>query len=594
MTKILGISCYYHDSAAALIEDGNILSAVQEERFSRIKNDSRFPIESVNYILNENNLKLSEIDHIVFYEKPFTKFSRLLETNLANVPKGFQIFKKSIPIWVKEKLFQKRELELELLKIDKLFNKDILFSDHHLSHAASAFYPSSFEKSLILTFDAVGEYTTTSIAIGDQNQIEFKKVISYPHSIGMLYSAFTMYCGFKVNEGEYKLMGLAPYGEPKYADIIKEKLINLKEDGSFSLNMNYFGFSNSLSMINKKFENLFGQKCRKNFEQIDKFHMDIASSIQKVTEEIIINICRIYSKEFKLKNLCMAGGVALNCVANGKIAQLEIFDDIYVQPAAGDAGGALGSALAVWHIMLKNKRIIKKDSMQSSLLGPSFSNSKIKTCLDNLGAKYEELNDQELFKSVAEIINSGFLVGWFQGKTEYGPRALGNRSILADPRKIDMQKTINSKIKFREGFRPFAPAILEDHINKFFTPAVVNPFMLFVLKFKDEYILNQKEVIESEGFKKLNVKKSIFPSITHVDFSARVQSVSEKTNPTFYKLLKSFYDLTKCPMLINTSFNINNEPIVNTVVDAYKCFLTTDLDYLVCGNFILNKTKQYQ
>ena len=594
MTKILGISCYYHDSAAALIEDGNILSAVQEERFSRIKNDSRFPIESINYILNENNLKLSEIDHIVFYEKPFTKFSRLLETNLANVPKGFQIFKKSIPIWVKEKLFQKRELELELLKIDKLFNQDILFSDHHLSHAVSAFYPSSFEKSLILTFDAVGEYTTTSIAIGDQNQIEFKKVISYPHSIGMLYSAFTMYCGFKVNEGEYKLMGLAPYGEPKYADIIKEKLINLKEDGSFSLNMNYFGFSNSLSMINKKFENLFGQKCRKNFEQIDKFHMDIASSIQKVTEEIIINICRIYSKEFKLKNLCMAGGVALNCVANGKIAQLEIFDDIYVQPAAGDAGGALGSALAVWHIMLKNKRIIKKDSMQSSLLGPSFSNSKIKTCLDNLGAKYEELNDQELFKSVAEIINSGFLVGWFQGKTEYGPRALGNRSILADPRKIDMQKTINSKIKFREGFRPFAPAILEDHINKFFTPAVVNPFMLFVLKFKDEYILNQKEVIESEGFKKLNVKKSIFPSITHVDYSARVQSVSEKTNPTFYKLLKSFYDLTKCPMLINTSFNINNEPIVNTVVDAYKCFLTTDLDYLVCGNFILNKTKQYQ
>jgi carbamoyltransferase len=593
--NILGISCYYHDSSAALIVNGEIMSAVQEERFSRIKNDSSFPINSINFILKKNNLRLNEITHIVFYEKPFLKFTRLLETYLSNAPFGFTSFKKAVPLWIKEKLFQKREIREELKKIDKNFEGKILFSEHHLSHAASAFYPSPFEEALILTFDAVGEYTTTSIAIGKNNEIEFKKAINYPHSLGMLYSSFTYYCGFKVNEGEYKLMGLAPYGHPKYKEIIYDKLIQVHEDGSFSLNMKYFDYSTGLRMINKKFEDLFDRKTKLPEDQLDQFHMDIAASIQKVIEEIVVKICRYYQKEYDSKNLCLAGGVALNCVANGEILKSQIFEDIWIQPAAGDAGGSLGAALSVWYDMLKNERLVVKgsDSMKGSFLGPEFTNSEIKSELDRLGANYEFINEDQLNNKVSDLLVEKKLIGWFQGALEFGPRALGNRSIIAHPGDMDMQKKINMSVKFREGFRPFAPAVLSEETLNFFENNNLNNYMLIVSNIKDSLKENQKLLNNTSGFKKLGIKRSILQAITHVDYSARVQSVNKEQNLKFYKLIKKFYEKSKIPLLINTSFNINNEPIVCTVEDAFRCFLVTDLDYLVCGNYILEKNEQY-
>ncbi len=593
--SILGISCYYHDSSAALVVNGDIISAVQEERFTRKKNDSSFPRMSINFILKKNKIKLSEISHIVFYEKPFLKFTRLLETYLANAPFGFSSFKKALPIWIKEKLFQKREIINELKEIDPDFSGKILFSEHHLSHAASAFYPSPFEEALIITLDAVGEYTTTSIAIGKSNIIDLKKVINYPHSLGMLYSSFTYYCGFKVNDGEYKLMGLAPYGKPKYKNVIYDKLIHVYEDGSFSLNMKYFDYSTGLKMINKRFEKLFNRKAKLPEEQFEQFHMDIAASIQKVVEEIVIKICTYYKKKYNLKNLCLAGGVALNCVANGKILKSEVFDDIWIQPAAGDAGGSLGAALSIWHDMLKNNRQIEDnlDKMKGSFLGPEYTNDEVKTELDRIGANYDFFEENELENKVSDLLLEKKLIGWFQGALEYGPRALGNRSIIAHPADMDMQKKINMKIKFREGFRPFAPAILSEETLKFFENNNLNNYMLIVSDIKEELKNNRRLLENVTGFKKLDIKRSDLQAITHVDFSARVQSITKKQNLKFYKLIKKFYEKSKIPIVINTSFNINNEPIVCTVEDAYKCFLVTDLDYLVCGNYILEKNKQY-
>ena len=593
--SILGISCYYHDSSAALVINGEIKSAVQEERFSRIKNDSSFPISSIEFILKENNLQLNEIDYIVFYEKPFLKFTRLLETYLSNAPFGFKSFKKAIPIWVKEKLFQKREILEELKKIDENFNGNILFSEHHLSHAASAFYPSPFDEALIITLDAVGEYTTSSIAIGKNNEINFKKKIDFPHSLGMLYSAFTYYCGFKVNEGEYKLMGLAPYGEPKYVEKIYKNLIYVYEDGSFALNMKFFDFATGLRMVNKNFENLFGRKAKKQEEKFEQFHMDIAASVQRVTEEIILKICNYYQKKYNQKNLCLAGGVALNCVANGKILESKIFKDIWIQPAAGDAGGSLGAALAIWYDKLKKNRTIVKnqDSMKGGFLGPKFSNLEIKEQLQSLGANFDYHQDEKLYEIVSEMLKDKKLVGWFQGALEYGPRALGNRSIIANPTDMEMQKKINMSIKFREGFRPFAPAVLSEETEKYFENNNLNNYMLIVSQIKNDFKENQETLNNTQGFDKLNIKRSFLQAITHVDYSARIQSIKKEQNPMFYNLIKKFYDKTNVPMLINTSFNINNEPIVCSIQDAYRCFLITDLDYLVCGNFILEKSKQF-
>ena len=592
--KILGISCYYHDSSAALLVDGEIQTAVQEERFTRKKNDSSFPMNSINYILKENNINLNEIDHVVFYEKPFLKFTRLLETYLANAPLGFASFKKAIPTWVKNKLFQKKEIIDELKKIDVNFKGKILFSEHHISHAASAFYPSPFEEALILTLDAVGEYTTSSIALGKGNKIIFKKKINYPHSLGMLYSAFTYYCGFKVNDGEYKLMGLAPFGEPIYFDKIMNNLISVYEDGSFALNMKFFDFSTGLKMINKKFEKLFGRNTKKTNEKFDQFHMDIASSIQKVTEEIILKICRYYQKKYDQKNICLAGGVALNCVVNGKILKSKIFNDIWIQPAAGDAGGSLGAAYAIWFDKLgKQRKILKdKDFMKGSFLGPSFSNTEIKKHLDQFKASYEYLDDEKLYSKVTEILSKKELVGWFQDAMEFGPRALGNRSIIAHPGFMDMQQKINMQIKFREGFRPFAPAVLSEETDKFFENNNNNSYMLIVSKIKSKFMENKDYLKSQDGFKKLKIKRSFLQAITHVDYSARVQSVKKEQNEKFYNLINYFYKKTGIPMIINTSFNINNEPIVCSVKDAYRCFMITDLDYLVCGNYILDKKDQ--
>jgi carbamoyltransferase len=589
--SILGISCYYHDSAASLIIDGEIKSAVQEERFSRKKNDSKFPSESIAYILKKNNLKLAEITHIVFYEKPFLKFTRLLETYLSNAPFGFSSFKKAVPIWIKEKLFQKKKIIEELKMIDQNFSGEILFSEHHASHAASAFYPSPFEESLILTLDAVGEYTTSSIAIGKGNKINFKKKINYPHSLGMLYSSFTYYCGFKVNEGEYKLMGLAPFGKPKYAQKIFDKLIYVYEDGSFALNMEFFDFSTGLKMINNKFEKLFERESKLPGDNFEQFHMDIAASIQKVTEEIILKICKHYQKKYNLKNICLAGGVALNCVANGKILESKIFENIWIQPAAGDAGGSLGAALCIWYDKQKNKRLINpnEDSMSGSFLGPSYSNIEVKNQLDKLQANYNYLADEELNEKVSDLLVDKKLIGWFQGALEYGPRALGNRSIIAHPGDMDMQHKINMKIKFREGFRPFAPAILSEETHNFFEDNNLNSYMMIVSQIKSKLKENKQELELKKGFEKLKVRRSALQAITHVDYSARVQSIKKEQNPKFYTLIKKFYEKSNIPMVINTSFNVNNEPIVCTVEDAYKCFLATDLDYLICENYILKK-----
>ncbi len=597
MKYILGISAFYHDSAAALIRDGEIISAAQEERFTRKKHDSSYPFNAIEFVLNHSKLTLADVSSIVFYEKPFLKFERLLETYVAFAPKGFKSFSRAMPIWLKEKLFQKKLLFDYLKKHDQNFNdeKKILFSEHHLSHAASAFYPSPFKEAIVLTADGVGEWATTTVAIGKDNKLDIKKELHFPHSLGLLYSAFTYYTGFKVNSGEYKLMGLAPYGKPKYVDIILKYLIDLKDDGTFMLNQEYFDYSTGLTMTNKKFDDLFGAKPRKpNLDKISQFHMDIASSIQNVTEQIMLKLVRSLRKEYGISNLCLAGGVALNCVANGKILDEKIYENIWVQPAAGDAGGALGAALAYWHIDLNNKRQnIKEDNMMGSYLGNEFSQNEIQKIFDDIGADYKIYNDEDLISKTATDLSNGKAVGWFQGRMEFGPRALGNRSILADPRSSEMQKNLNIKIKYRESFRPFAPSVLKEDLVSWFEMNIDSPYMLFVANIKKEKILQLSEDEKKKfGLDLLNIKKSIIPAVTHVDYSARIQTVTEKLNKKYFLLLKKFKEITNCPVLVNTSFNIRGEPIVSSPEDAYRCFMGTELDILVVGNCYIEKINQ--
>jgi len=597
MSYILGISAFYHDSAATLIKSGKIIAAAQEERFSRNKHDPSYPFNAIEFVLNFEKIKLSDIDYVVFYEKPFLKFERLLETYVAFAPRGFVSFSKAIPIWLKEKLFQKKLIFDYLKSHDKDFKDQnkILFSEHHLSHAASAYYPSPFNEAIILTADGVGEWATTTVAIAKGNKIEIKKELHFPHSLGLLYSAFTYYTGFKVNSGEYKLMGLAPYGNPKYKDLIYDNLIDVKPDGTFRLDQSYFNYSTGLTMTNTKFDKLFNQKPRiPEKEKITQFHMDIAASIQKVTEEIMLNLCKSLKKEYQISNLCLAGGVALNCVANGKIHDEKIFDKIWVQPAAGDAGGSLGAALAYWYLDLNNERNNKgEDLMQGSYLGNYFKNEEIKKYLDDLGAEYEKLNDEEIIiKTVKDLVNQK-AIGWFQGRMEFGPRALGNRSILGDPRSETMQNNLNLKVKYRESFRPFAPSILKEDVSQWFETNDESPYMLMVSKIKEDKRINMSEEQKKLfGIDLLNIKRSEIPAVTHVDFSARIQTVSKKTNEMYYNLIKKFKEKTNCPVLVNTSFNIRGEPIVNTPAEAFNCFMGTDLDTLVIGSFYLEKKKQ--
>ena len=597
MTSILGISAFYHDSAACILIDGKIIAAAQEERFTRKKFDSSYPYHSIEFVLKKAKIKLSDIDYIAFYEKPFLKFERLLETYTAFAPKGFKSFAMSMPLWLREKLFQKKILFSELKRHDKNFNdiNKIYFSEHHLSHAASAFYPSPFKDATILTLDGVGEWATTTVAQGNNSNLKIDKEIHFPHSIGLLYSAFTYYIGFKVLSGEYKVMGLAPYGEPKFKNLILDNLIDLKEDGTFRLNMKYFDYATGLKMINEKFSKLFGKPVRNSEKDlITQFHMDIASSIQAVTEEIILKLVKSLAKETQSKNLCMAGGVALNCVANGKILKEKIFENLWIQPAAGDAGGALGAALALWHLEFKNERLYPlKDSMQGSYLGPSFDNNEVEKALNDIGATYEKFPEEKLLEITAKELSNEKTVGWFQGRMEYGPRALGARSILADPRSEKMQKILNMKIKFRESFRPFAPSVIRDDLLRWFELDCDSPYMLLVAditkSIRREMTKDEKKLF---GIDKLNIKRSNIPAVTHVDYSARIQTVHQETNPRYYKLLKNFKKNTECPILVNTSFNIRGEPIVCSVQDAYKCFMGTNLDMLVCENYILYKEKQ--
>ncbi len=599
MTKILGISAFYHDSAATIIEDGKIIAAAQEERFTRKKHDSGYPFNAVNFVLNFANTKLSKIDKIIFFEKPFLKFERLLETYVAMAPRGFFQFSKAMPVWLKEKLFQKKMLFGLLKKHDSEFNdqKKIFFSEHHLSHAASAFFPSPFEQAIVLTADGVGEWATTTVAIGNKNKLKIKKEIHFPHSLGLLYSAFTYYTGFKVNSGEYKLMGLAPYGDPKYEDLIKKHLIHIKDDGSFRLNQDYFNYTTGLTMTNKKFDDLFGQKPRDSKkDEITQFHMDIASSIQAVTEEVIVKICKSLKNQYKISNLCLAGGVALNCVVNGKLLKEKIFENIWIQPAAGDAGGSLGAALAYWHIEANKERKINKiDGMSGSYLGPTYSNEQIKKSLENLGAKFKILSDEDFINKVTEDLVNGHAIGWFQGRMEFGPRALGARSIIGDPRSPSMQKNLNLKVKYRESFRPFAPSILQDDIQDWFELTADSPYMLLVANIKkDKQNQMTKEEEKLFGIEKLNIKRSDIPAVTHVDYSARIQSVHAETNKRYYDLIKKFKEKTGCPVLVNTSFNVRGEPIVNTPEDAFKCFMGTNLDNLAIGNCYLVKKEQVE
>ena len=596
MTSILGISAFYHDSAAALIIDGKIIAAAQEERFSRKKHDYRYPYNAVQYVLSEAKLKLSQINHIVFYEKPFLKFERLLETYLAFAPSGFKSFSLSMPIWLREKLFQKKYLFDHLKDHDDNFNDidKINFSEHHYSHAASAFYPSPFEEAIVLTLDGVGEWATTTVSIGKKNEIKMVKEIHFPHSLGLIYSAFTYYTGFKVNSGEYKVMGLAPYGEPKYKDIIVDNLMDIKDDGSFRLDMSYFNYATGLTMTNKKFSNLFGHPVRDPKKNpLTQFHMDIAASIQAVTEEIVLKISQSIASEYKIKNLCLAGGVALNCVANGKILKNKIFDNIWIQPAAGDAGGSLGAALAYWHKELGQPRDIFKDQMKGSYLGPSFNEEEIETELKLLKANYKKINSENLIEIIANELSKEKTIGWFQGKMEFGPRALGGRSIIADPRSEKMQKELNLKVKFRESFRPFAPSILIEDVSDWFDLKNESPYMLLVADVKKELqIQMSKEDQTLFGIDKLNIKRSSIPAVTHVDYSARIQTVHKETNPRYHNLLKKFKEITGCPVLVNTSFNVRGEPIVCSIKDAFNCFMGTNLDILVCENFILYKNDQ--
>ncbi|MHC8597211.1 carbamoyltransferase family protein [Arenicellales bacterium IMCC55707] len=595
---ILGISAFYHDSAACLIEDGNIIAAAQEERFSRKKHDAGFPIQAIRYCLREANVPAGSIDEVVFYEKPFVKFERLLETYLAFAPSGFKSFTAAIPVWVKDKLFQKTLIIKELSKgLDNTINwsSRLLFSEHHLSHAASAFFPSPFESAAVLTLDGVGEWTTTSLAVGRGKELSVLKEIHFPHSLGLLYSAFTYYTGFKVNSGEYKVMGLAPYGDPIYADLISDHLLHIANDGSFQLDMSYFNFATGLTMTNKKFDALFGGPARAPESDLTQREMDLAASVQKVTEDVVCRLARGIAKETGEKNLCLAGGVALNCVANGILLREKIFDNIWIQPAAGDAGGALGAALANWyrHHATDRRRPEGRDAMRGSYLGPCFSDSEIRAELTKIGAVFHQKDKETLTDVVATALAEGKAIGWMQGRMEFGPRALGGRSILADPRSGMMQKQLNLKVKYRESFRPFAPSVLREHIGEWFDHDNDSPYMLLVADVsKSKRIAVTDEEQSRFGIDKLNVQRSSIPAVTHVDFSARIQTVHQDTNPDYHALISKFYQKTACPIVVNTSFNVRGEPIVCSPEDAFKCFMGTELDVLAVGNFVLFKDEQ--
>ena len=596
MTAILGISAFYHDSAAALIIEGVVIAAAQEERFTRKKHDSSYPANAINYCLSEAGLTLEQVDYIAFYDKPFLKFERLLETYVAYAPLGFQSFRMAMPIWLREKLFLKHMLIKEIKKIDKSCDDSkIMFGEHHFSHAASAFYASPFKEAVILTIDGVGEWATTTVCIGKGHELNIVKEIHFPHSLGLLYSAFTYYTGFRVNSGEYKLMGLAPYGEPKYKDLILDKLIDLKEDGSFRLDQSYFNYATGLTMVNQKFADLFGKPIRKpDTDKLTQFHMDIAASVQVVTEEIVLTITRSLAKEYNIPNLCMAGGVALNCVANGKILRDKSFKDVWIQPASGDAGGALGGAFAVWHKELNNPRVVNpNDAMQGSYLGPAYEQDFIENELSTCGAKFESVSEDDMIEQTAQALADGKAVGWFQGRMEFGPRSLGGRSILGDPRSEKMQKTLNLKVKYRESFRPFAPSVLREDVSEWFEADYDSPYMLLVDDVKkDKRIEMTKEEKSLFGIDKLNIKRSSIPAITHIDYSARIQTVNKETNPKYHALITKFKEITGCSVLVNTSFNVRGEPIVCTPEDAFKCFMGTELDLLVVGNCVLRKEQQ--
>ncbi len=597
---ILGISAFYHDSAACLIKDGEIIAAAQEERFSRKKHDLNFPYFASKYCLQEAGINSNDITNIVFYEKPFLKFERLIETYLAFAPKGFVSFARAMPIWIKDKLFQKSFLIKKLnetLGVGINWGERLLFSEHHLSHAASAFYPSPFKRAAILTLDGVGEWSTSSICIGDNKNIEIVKEIHFPHSLGLLYSSFTYYIGFKVNSGEYKVMGLAPYGEPKYVDLIKNKLIKIADDGSFHLDMSYFNYATGLTMTNNKFNKLFGGLPRSPENDLTQREMDLAASIQKVTEEIVVKMAKNIAETTKEKNLCLAGGVALNCVINGILSKKKIFENIWIQPASGDAGGALGSALSVWHLHYKKDRSIlsNKDSMKGSYLGPNFSDEEVELQLKKCGAVYEKLGDEDLINKVSEALINEKAIGWMQGRMEFGPRALGARSILADPRSPRMQKQLNLKVKYRESFRPFAPSILREDVATWFEHDSDSPYMSLVSNVKKDKIRKMSDEENSLfGLDKLNIVRSSIPAVTHVDYSARIQTVDKNTNPKFHNLISKFKERTGCPIVINTSFNVRGEPIVCSPFDAYKCFMGTELDVLAINNFFLLKENQNQ
>ena len=593
--KILGISAYYHDAAACLVIDGKIIAAAQEERFTRIKHDSSFPNHAISYCLKEAGICAKDLDHIVFYDKPFLKFERLLETYLAFAPRGFKSFATSLPVWLKDKLFQKSVITKAMTDLwgkDIHWGERLLFSEHHLSHAASAFFPSPFEEAAVLTMDGVGEWTTTSLAIGKGSNLDVIKEIHFPHSLGLLYSAFTYYTGFKVNSGEYKVMGLAPYGVPRYADLIKEHLIDIKDDGSFHLDMTYFDYCTDLKMTNRKFDALFGGPPRTPETDLTQREMDLAASIQSVTEEVVIKLARDIAKTTGQKNLCLAGGVALNCVANGKLLKEKIFEQIWIQPAAGDAGGALGAALGAYYLHAKKPRAQSYglDGMSGSYLGPAYTQDDIEKRLGLLGAKFEVLNDQELIDFSAKALADGKVIGWHQGRMEFGPRALGGRSILADPRSPTIQKQLNLKVKYRESFRPFAPSVLRADVSEWFDLDVDSPYMLLVASvLPNKQIAMTQEEKSLFGIDKLNIPRSEIPAVTHVDYSARVQTVYQVTSPKYFSLITRFKEITGCPVLVNTSFNVRGEPIVESPENAFNCFINTEIDILVVGNAVIAK-----
>ncbi len=597
---ILGISAFYHDSAACLIKDGEIIAAAQEERFTRIKHDAAFPVFAIKYCLKEAKISPNKIENIVFYEKPFMKFERLLETYLAFAPKGFSSFAKAMPLWIKDKLFQKSKLINELEDImgsSVNWSERLLFSEHHLSHAASAFYPSPFKSAAILTLDGVGEWATTSLAVGQGRNLKIIKELKFPHSLGLLYSAFTYHTGFKVNSGEYKIMGLAPYGQPRFANLIKEKLVNIAEDGSFQLDMSYFDYATGLTMTNDKFDALFGGRQRNPETKLAQKDMDLAASIQKVTEEIVFRIAKHLAKETGERNLCLAGGVALNCVVNGNLLRKKIFKNIWIQPAAGDSGGALGAAMSAWHLFYKKDRNIssKRDNMKGAYLGPEFSDIEIEADLRASNAIYKKLSDAELIDAVATALVNEKAVGWMQGRMEFGPRALGGRSILADPRSPSMQKILNHKVKYRESFRPFAPSVLREDVSEWFEHDIDSPYMLFVADVKEDKRLPiTKEEDKFLGFEKLNVARSVVPAITHIDYSARIQTVHADINPRYHAVIAKFKEKTGCPIVVNTSFNVRGEPIICSPYDAFKCFMGTELDVLAVGNYLLYKEDQVE